>query len=80
MSTEENLNQDTQNNPGKESAKIKQSYDKAMGSLIAIFKGESNIALVKKILKILFKTFVKPIKIKLFFFRFLTNLLNSEKK
>ena len=48
MSTEENSNQE-QNNPGKESAKIKQSYDKAMSSLVAIFKGESNIAIVKKI-------------------------------
>ena len=38
---EENLN--------KESKKIKDNYDKAMGNLVAIFKGESNLAITKKI-------------------------------
>ena len=38
---EENLN--------KESKKIKDNYDKAMNNLVAIFKGESNLAVTKKI-------------------------------
>ena len=38
---EENLN--------KESKKIKDNYDKAMNNLVAIFKGENNLAVTKKI-------------------------------
>lgn len=38
---EENLN--------KESKKIKDNYDRAMNNLVAIFKGENNLAVTKKI-------------------------------
>ena len=41
LTPEENLN--------KESKKIKESYEKAMGNLVAIFKGENNLAITKKI-------------------------------
>ena len=41
LTPEENLN--------KESKKIKENYEKAMGNLVAIFKGENNLAITKKI-------------------------------
>lgn len=42
-------NQQQENSPGKESAKIKLSYDKAMENLITLFKGENNLAISKKL-------------------------------
>lgn len=51
MSQEATETQNSQQEGGlsKESVKIKKGYDKAMGSLVALFKGEENIAPVKKI-------------------------------
>ena len=50
MSQEVLETQETQEqNLGKESQKIQDNYKKAMGNLVAIFKGESNLATSKKI-------------------------------
>ena len=51
MSTEieEQVSATPGENLNKESKKIKDNYDKAMNNLVAIFKGESNLAVTKKI-------------------------------
>ena len=51
MSTEieEQVSATPEENLNKESKKIKDNYDKAMNNLVAIFKGESNLAVTKKI-------------------------------
>lgn len=50
MSTEQNTQQQNQNNDlSKESQKIKDAHDAAMGKVVALFKGESNLNVSKKI-------------------------------